>query len=163
MTNLHQHDTSVQELVLAFRKALVVLTPLMDQVGIAWRDADAYDDWDEICQVLYKNIVMRSIEFSTTLGNELEAPEYGMVYPSYGELSFVELLGRTFDPGRCQVFVGFSSRAQPFDSVRYQTICRPDFSAVGEPKIIPIDEVSFRFVLNEQGRRRHLSVLTVQI
>ena len=44
---------SVVELLSAFRGALIALVPIMDQVGIKWRDEDAYDDWDDIAATLY--------------------------------------------------------------------------------------------------------------
>ncbi len=156
--------TSVHHLMLNFRDALVALIPYMERGRIPWRDEEAYDDWDEIAQSLYKNMVLRSILFSTEHQDDLATPEYGTVYPSYDGKSFIEVVETTPQLDGYKVFVGFSTQEHPFDQVRYQPVSGSDLRATGAPVCIPLGETKFTFVANtESGVQERFSTILVEV
>lgn len=156
--------TSVHNLVMTFRDALAALTPFMDRAKIGWRDEEAYDDWDEIAESLYKNIVLRSILFSSACQDCLATPKYGMAYPAYGDKSFIEVIRRNSPETECQVFIGFSSFDNPFDQVRYQALSRPECHAIGEIICMPLGEAQFIFSVKKKGGiRETVSNFVVEI
>jgi hypothetical protein len=164
MASEERWATSVRDLVLNFRDALAALTPYMDRVKIGWRDAEAYDDWDEIAQGLYENMVLRSILYSIGQEEGLSTPEYGMVYPSYQEKSFIEVGGDASPRGKFRVFVGFSTLEHPFDQVRYQLVSGLDLRAAGNPTCIPLGDANFVFIVNKGDQdRERLSDILVQV
>jgi hypothetical protein len=163
MTREEKWATSVHNLVLNFRDALVALTPYMDRANIGWRDEEAYDDWDEVAQSLYKNMVIRSVLFSIE-DDGLTMAEYDMVYTSYEDKSFIEVVGNTPQENEYLSFVGFSTLEHPFDQVRYQLVSGPDLRAAGSPACMQVKGVSFRFIVNKGGRKRErLSDILVQL
>jgi hypothetical protein len=56
--------TSVTELMLLFRDALVAIAPILDQAHIKWRIHESYDQWDEIANTLFEQIVGDSLHFA---------------------------------------------------------------------------------------------------
>jgi hypothetical protein len=157
-------NTSVHDLMLNFRDALTALTPFMDKAKIGWRDVEAYDDWDEISQCLYQDMVVRSIQFSVKHQHDWITPDYGTVYPSYGDKSFIDVSERNLKLGGYQVFIGFSTLEHPFDQIRYQAVFGDDLRAVGEPTCMPLGEAKFMFVVNkESGGREKLSAILVDV
>jgi hypothetical protein len=161
MATQEQWRTTVQDLMLNFHEALVALTPYMDRVKIGWRDEEAYDDWDHIAQSLYQNMVLRSILFSTECQDDLATPDYGTVYPSYGDKSFIEIVGDPSQPRLYRVFVGFSTREHPFDQVLYLPVSGPDLRPASDPVPMRLGEAKFMFVINkgDGAQIRHSSIL----
>jgi hypothetical protein len=163
MESKERWSTTVDDLMLNFREALASLVPYMERVKIGWRDEEAYDDWDNISQVLYENMVLRSVQFSTERQEALVTPDYGTIYLSYGDKSFIEVVDDGFQLSGYKVFVGFSTLEHPFDQVSYQVVSGPDLRAVGDPGCMPLVEVSFKFVVNKgTGEREKLSTLEVE-
>ena len=155
--------TTVHDLMLNFRDALAALTPYMDRAKIPWRDEEAYDDWDDICQAVYRNMVLRTIQFSIGYQDSLTIPEYGTVYPYYGKKSFIEVAESRPQLTEYKGFVGFSTLKCSFDQVRYQRVAS-DLNAVGETELIPLANATFTFILNREiGERKMLSTLLIEV
>jgi len=55
-------DVSIDELVRSFRDALCALVPIAERVQMPWKEPNAYDDWDHMCEAIYRSIVIGSIE-----------------------------------------------------------------------------------------------------
>jgi hypothetical protein len=110
-------ETSVGDLLRIFRDALVALLPAMQRACIPWKTGEAYDEWDEICQTLYRNIVARSLVAATSEDVELDAvlPRYDMKLQSYADRGV--LLVSSSESSGVGVFVGLSSKDEPFDTV----------------------------------------------
>ncbi len=111
--------TSVNELLHVFQQSLTALLPVMEKAHIAWREGDAYDDWDEISQVLYRNIVGRSLAFASSSEADLDTilPHYDGICDSYANLNRIEVYGP--DEENKGVFVALSTNEQPFDTVDF--------------------------------------------
>ena len=112
-------NTTVKELLKIFQLGLNSLLPVMDMAHIAWQAGDAYDDWDEIAQTLYRNIVCRSLADALDAEAKLDnfLPRYNTIYDSYANLSLLEVMLPNDE--RKAVFVGFSTNGQPFDTVDF--------------------------------------------
>lgn len=136
----------------------------MDRVKIGWRNEEAYDDWDSISQNLYENMVLRSVQFSSERQEALFTPDYGTIYPSYGDKSYIEVADSGSQLNGYKVFVNFSTLERPFDQVTYQIVSGPDLRAVGAPGGMPLVEAKFKFVVNKgSGEREKLSALEVEV
>jgi hypothetical protein len=103
--------TSVDELIRLFRDALVALVPIAERARMSWREPDAYDDWDQICQAIYRSIVIGSIEFTRDIPNMLPIPQYDDRIASYKETSFIT---DAVSAGEL-AFICFETAAAPFD------------------------------------------------
>ncbi len=166
MSNPGKWTTSVNELMHVFRDSLRSLVPCMERAKIAWREPDAYDDWDDIAQALYENIVVRSIEYSLgPKGREsMVLPEYGMLYPLYDDMSFIELvLGEPRDD-QYNVFLDFATADRPFDTARYVVVLAQHLNRTEEPRGAAVESANFAFVKqDEHGHRKRISSISVEL
>jgi hypothetical protein len=134
--------TTTSELMQIFREALIVLVPVLDRARIAWRSTEAYDDWDAIAQVLFHNIVVRSVQWSLPEDQHegFTLPKYGTMYPSYRDLSFVQVV--TGD-GRLLAFHSFDSRHAPFDVIDCRLVAESGAVVSSDLVSIPIELATF--------------------
>jgi hypothetical protein len=109
--------TSVGELLQVFRTALLALLPAMEAARIPWKNGEAYDEWDEISQCLYRNVVVRSLHWRYGGDVPLDdlLPQYNMKVRSYRNFGVVLVSGP--QTNGAVVFVGLSSIDDPFDTV----------------------------------------------
>ena len=49
--------TSVDELIRLFGDAIRALIPIAERARMQWKAPDSYDDWDHICEAIYRSIV----------------------------------------------------------------------------------------------------------
>ena len=103
---------SIDDLLSAFRDSLVSLIPSMERVKIKWRDIDAYDDWDDICDTLYKSIICNSTD--SLLENSFGLRKYGIRYNNYINNSF---LGACYGKQNYIAFIEYKTILNPFDSM----------------------------------------------
>lgn len=154
--------TSVDELISIFRTALVALLPSMEKAHIAWREGEAYDDWDEITQSLYRNIVGRSLQsvFDNDFDLDDLLPKYNMKLLSYKERHILKIARSA--PVDSNAFVGLSSTEEPFDTVDF--IC---IDSKGEPRgnilRIPLEKASFEFLYWSRKEPKVITDLDVDL
>ena len=89
-----QQDVSytVTQLVAAFRQALVALVPIVEAVGLTWRDGEAYDDWDLIEGTLFEVLVAAGVRGDVdAFGTSKPFPAYGFADVSYADCSWIEV------------------------------------------------------------------------
>lgn len=157
-------NTTVHDLMLNFRDCLVALIPYMDRAKIPWRDHEAYDQWDEITETLYKHMVVGTVLFAIGDQDELITPRYDMLYPSYGEKSFIAIESTPSPSSTQLVFLSFSTRERPFDHVNYQAVSGPDLLVVGEPARMPFEDARFVFMAKKaDGTRQKLTTILVEL
>jgi hypothetical protein len=77
--------TNIGELLRIFRDAMKALVPQLKRAKIEWRDGAAYDDWDEIAQILYEKIVVSSLLWAMPEEKRelFHLSVYGMTYSAY--------------------------------------------------------------------------------
>jgi hypothetical protein len=116
----------------------------MERARIRWREPDAYDDWDAIAEALFKNIVVRSIEWTSPDAEALVVPRYNTVYEHYAAMSFIEVVtaGKRRPP--YLLFHSFASTKTPFDTVKCRAIDTTG-TVIGEAFVcLSVDRVRFQ-------------------
>lgn len=159
MNNNETWVTSIQFLIQTFRDTLAALCPYMEKVQIRWRLEEAYDDWDEIAQCLFNNMVLRTIRFSGRGLEDLTLPDYGTVYDSYSGKSFIEVMDNTIKTR--SVFVGFSTLTAPFDQVMCQAISTVDYKKTGPIIHLPYDQAKFSLLFQKDNEVSCLTDIVV--
>jgi hypothetical protein len=136
-------DTSVNELLWVFRDSLIALIPAMDRAHIPWRDAQAYDDWDAIAETLFRNIVVRTLQYSHSAADPAAFCRYGFTYPSYSGKLFIQVCESPSAQDVPNVFLSFSTHQSPFDSLLVQPVEPASLCASGAPQRIPMGNSYF--------------------
>lgn len=162
MSNSETWTTTISTLLLTFRKALMAIIPFMDIVKIGWKDNEAYDDWDDIASTLYKNVVEKSIQHADQTSADTKLPPYDLPIPSYEDYSYISVK-RKISEGQNLVFVGFSTRRQPFDSVKCVSV-DSNHIANSEILFLSVNECEFGLVLrNKTGEQHSITDINVEI
>ena len=132
--------TSVDELFLLFSDAMRVLIPIAERARMAWKEPDAYDDWDHICEAIYRSIVINSIEYADEMGKFMPILDYDWRTSSYEKNSFI---GDKKSKEK-EAFVCFETEMAPFDQCLFAVLDR-DLNVVGNRRVATAD-VEFIFV-----------------
>lgn len=116
--------TSVNELLHIFEGALLAVIPWLEKAKINWKEGEAYDDWDNIVEAIYGNIVYASLECSplyiSSKGEvmcEYSIAKYNFHYEDYSSMDFIGVKCMN-NPEKQYAFVAFQSNVTPFDSVK---------------------------------------------
>lgn len=151
--------TSVDELIALFGDALRALVPVAERAQMSWKEPDAYDDWDHICQAIYRSIVIGSLEQAADVSNFLPMLDYDRRTNTYQMNSFI---GDT-DASGGAAFVCFETKHLPFDRCLFVVLDR-NFDVVGERRTVTA-ATRFSFFYREPGARdqKSLSRLTVRL
>jgi len=80
--------TSVSELIEIFKGALLALAPWLDRAKIPITTENAYDDYDEISSVLFRQIVQATVE--DALDGYENLADYGIHLENYKSHSFLQ-------------------------------------------------------------------------
>jgi hypothetical protein len=126
--------TSVDELVRLFGDAIRALIPIAERARMQWKAPDSYDDWDHICEAIYRSIVIRSIEFAEGMGTSLPVPDYDRRFNSYEKNSFIGDLNSKDE----MAFVCFETEASPFDACLFALLDR-NLNVVGDKRVATVD------------------------
>src|SRR5690606_20593651 len=81
--------TSVTELLVISRGALLAIIPWLEKAKIKWKEDEAYDDWDNIAESLYANIVCSSL--IGEVATEYQITKYNFNYDNYSSVNFIEV------------------------------------------------------------------------
>jgi len=109
--------TTVDELMIHFREALVALLPTMDKMMVAWRDEEAYEDWEAITEVLFERLVVESIRWSLPESEHatFKMAPYGVFLDSYVGFTFVSTIGPEVS-ATPSAFLSFATTQAPLDT-----------------------------------------------
>jgi hypothetical protein len=144
-------QTDVGALVGLYQKALSVLVPIADEARIPWSESDAYDDWDAIAEVLFEQIVCRSIRWALPSADRdlLRLPRYGLSHPDYSELSLLAVSNNA--SSQISVLHSLGTTAQPFDTVLYVLIDEKGHPVDDRLRRLPLREAKFSFLLRSSS------------
>lgn len=119
-----QWQVTINELMDIFHSSILSLLPWMKKAHIKWKEEEAYDDWDRIVSSLFENIVIRSILSSEEIPHNSQIPEYDLALDSYKEFIFIILKFKDTKPksGKWNIFIGYSSKDDPMDTIKYITV-----------------------------------------
>lgn len=159
----HVWPTTPDDLMGILRQALLALAPVMEEAHIPLEEGSAYDDWDEVAQTLYKNVVVRSIQWSEGLDLQLRMPAYDMLYDDYSQFAYVAVKDGRSGPGSQLAFHSFVPGARRrFDTVRCIGVSN-DGRALDRGQVVAIDAVSFILQLPNSLGGRQIDTLKVRL
>ncbi len=151
-------NSSVNELIAIFRGALNAIIPWLEKAKIKWNEEDSYDDWDNIANTLYENIVCSSL-IGEVIAN-YHIAKYNFHYDNYSHIDFI-LVGSTEYQNTNLAFISFQSILSPLDSIKvaildnsYKTV---DYITLEEKNI------EFKFIRNNNGKREVIDTIEVMI
>jgi hypothetical protein len=147
---------SVNELVAIFRGALLAIIPWIEKAKIKWKEGEAYDDWDNIAESLYNNIVCSSL--TGNVASEYEIAKYNFYYDDYATTSFILVRSKN-NPEKRFAFVHFQSNSSPMDTVKVAELDKKD-NVIGYVDLKFCDS-SFIFVRNINGRKKIIDRIEV--
>lgn len=148
--------TSVNELLVVFRGALIAIIPWIEKVKIKWKEGESYDDWDNIEKALFDNIVCSSLIGEVT--SEYPIAKYNYQYENYYLVDFILVKSKNYID-RNFAFVSFVSDSFPLDSVKVAELDKLD-KVVGYLNLRH-DEVMFSFIRNNKGRKEVIDEVDV--
>jgi hypothetical protein len=136
--------TSTDELVRLFEDAIRALIPIAERAQMAWKEPAAYDDWDRICEAIYRSIVIMSIEHSEGVGVSLPILDYDFRIRCYDQNSFIGRKGS----GENAAFVCFETASAPFDTCLFAVLDR-------KLNVVAVERLSTMSVEFVLVRRKH--------
>lgn len=148
--------TSVTELLVILRGALMAIIPWLEKAKIKWTDEEAYDDWDNIAESLYQNIVCSSL--SGEIASEYQIAQYNFNYEDYSSINFIGVRHKD-NPEKKFAFVAFQSNLSPMDSVKVAELDRLD--KVVDYTKLNLDSLDFVFVKNLNGKKEVIDSIEI--
>lgn len=111
------------DVMLNFRAALLAIIPMAEAVGLPWKRGDAYDEWDELANCMYRQLVGSLLPMQTDRHGRVIAnlPAYDMLYGEYGQYATIEVRNIALGPGRW-VFHAFGTSQTPLDIVEVREL-----------------------------------------
>ncbi len=130
----------------------------LEKAKIKWKEGEAYDDWDNIAESLYKNIVCSSLTGAVTSSNSIA--KYNFNYDHYCSINFIEV--RSKDPFINKlVFVSFETNLYPLDNVKVAEVDKDD--KVISYTNLRYDGLKFVFVKNTNGKKEYIETIEVKL
>jgi hypothetical protein len=148
--------TSVRELIEIFRGALIAIIPWIERAKIKWKSGEAYDDWDNIAQALYENIVCSSL--AGEVASEYSIAKYDFHYDSYSSVDFILIKSKSQMDIK-YAFVSFQSSTNPLDSLKVAKLDKSN--KVIEFINLEFEEIEFVFVKNNNGKEELIDEIEV--
>lgn len=145
--------TSVKELLTIFRGALTSIIPWVEKAKIQWKDEAAYDDWDNIAEALFENIVCSSLNGAVLASYPIA--KYGLQYDDYADIEYI-LVKNPKHLNEKLVFVGFTTKETPFDSILVAQI--DEQNKVIECKDLEWDSSDFVFVSHNNDEKECIEI-----
>lgn len=149
-------STTVSEVVDVFRNALIAIVPWLEKARIGWREGDAYDDWDNISNALYENIVCSSL--FGEVAQEYDIVGYDFITNDYSRVNFILVRTGQYE-GNDLAFVSFQSIDRPMDMIKVAVLEKS--GSVVERKLIRCNEVEFVFVKRIGGTMETVRTMEV--
>ena len=138
-------NTSIRELLLNYRGALLSLIPWLTKSNIPYKEAEAYDDWDTITSTLYETLVINSINYSDELMDKNPFPKYDFQYKDYKNLNFI-LCEYPIGKNEFLVFVSFSTEDN-FEMINTCNVAKDSLMVISRSKVKLSDA---NFYLNQK-------------
>jgi len=148
--------TSITEIVTVFRGALLAIIPWVEKAKIKWKDGESYDDWDNIAQVLFENIVCSSI-YGEVL-SEYSLSSYDFQYNNYSDLDYIKVKSnRHID--KYLVFVSFQTKSTSLDMVKVAVL--NDLEEVIDFLYIEVSDAKFSLVKSKGSIRENIEIIEI--
>lgn len=147
-------NTSTTEILTIFRDAILALIPTFEKAKIAWKEGEAYDDFDNIVEALYSNIVCSSL--TGEVASQYNMPRYCGRYNYYASMDFIEVKNGT---GKRFAFIAYQTEKTPFDIIQVAELDEAG-KVIGYSNV-KFEGATFIFIKNNNGRRDHIDNIEV--
>jgi len=148
--------TSVSELLSIFRGALIAIIPWLEKAKIKWKEGEVYDDWDNIAESLYRNIVCSSL--TGEVDSSYSIAKYNFQYEDYSTIDFIQVKSENHSD-KSLAFVAFQSISTPLDYVKVAELNKSD-RVVGYLDLKQ-EDLEFVFVKNNAGKKEVIDKVEV--
>jgi hypothetical protein len=156
--NKDRWETSVNELLYIFRRALLEIIPWLEKARIKWKEGEAYDDWDNIVESLYENIVCASL--TGEVRSEYSIARYNFYYEDYSLMDFIKVMSKD-NPEKQYVFVAFQSNMTPLDNIKVAELNEVD--KVVAFSSFKYDDLIFTLVRHIKGKKHIIGNLKIAL
>lgn len=150
--------TTVTDLLVIFQGALISIIPWLEKAKIKWKDEEAYDDWDNIAESLFKNIVCSSL--TGEILPEYSIAKYNFKNDNYSTINFIEVKNNDNSENKF-VFIAFQSNSYPLDSIKVAVLDKAD-KVVGYDSL-KFENLEFVFVKNRNGKKEVVDNIKVEL
>jgi hypothetical protein len=159
MPSESEWSTSIDELVRLFGDGLRALVPIAERARMQWKEPNSYDDWDHVCEALFRSIVIRSIDFSDGIGTSLPVLDYDRRISSYARNSFIG----DSNAKDTTALICFETEKSPFDACLFAVLDR-SLNVVGNRRVAAAD-VKFNLSRRdrESGALKLIAEITVSL
>jgi len=156
-------ETTVTELLQSCRDALAAIAPVVERVGMRWKEPDVYDDWDAIAEVLFQQVVVESLRWALPDDHRAHfaLPQYAMKHESVAATSYIRVVEAQND--RHLAFHGFGTHVDPFDIVRTQQVTEEGVSGGTGFVDLPVSSVKFVLCLRDAHETRQVDRVAVAL
>ncbi len=151
-------STSINYLLDIFKGAVLSIIPWLDKAKINWKDEDAYDDWDNIVNALFENIVCSSIVGEVSKNYPIA--KYNYHYDDYSNVDFIIIRSGEY-ANENLAFISFQSISDPFDNIKV-AILNISFKVVKRVSI-KNENIDFKFCRNKNGKKELIDNFDVLI
>jgi hypothetical protein len=148
--------TSVNELFIIFRGALLSIIPWLEKARIKWKEGESYDDLDNIVKVLYENIVCSSLVGEVL--TEYSIAKYDIIYDDYSGIDYIKVNSKEH-PDKNLSFISFQSEVAALDKIRVAVLNNAD-KVIGKLSL-KFKEVEFAFVKNKDDNKEIIENINV--
>lgn len=149
-------ETSVTELLEIFKGSILAVIPWLEKAKIKWNEGEAYDDWDNIVEVLYQNIVCSSLSGETS--SEYKIAKYNFIYDNYSSLNYIAVRDENNYNERF-AFVSFHSESFAMDSIKIAKLDKTN-NVVGYNNL-KLEGLNFVFVKHINGMKEVIDEIVV--
>ncbi len=105
---------TVNELLEIFHGAMFSIIPQIGKAKINWKEGKSYDDWDNIANALYENIVCSTLYGEVT--SEYSIAKYDLHYEKYSNIDFIKVYSKEY-PEKNLVFISFQCQSALFNII----------------------------------------------
>src|SRR5919198_1064221 len=143
---------SITKLVVTFRECLVALAPIVEKVGIEWRESKNYDEWDDIASAIYTSVVVSAVAYTVEGKAFAKIAPYDIVLRNYGRASFL------FSPqfGREAPFHRLETSEALFDTAVFCCL-NSDGTPSAERQRELLRQLQFRALLRSKDEEREIA------
>jgi hypothetical protein len=140
---------TVNDLISAFRDALIGFIPIADRLMMPWQDENQHRDWERVAEAMFDACVRGPIEAEATRSvTEYLVPRYDIDVDSYAAASWISVRREGHDT---QVaLVRLVTDRDPFDSVQGALIDPTTLGTIGRVEM-PMREAQFSYIRRGPG------------
>lgn len=147
---------SVTELFAIFKGALLAIIPWIEKAKIKWKEGEAYDDWDNIADSLYRNIVCSSL--TGDIASDYPIAKYNFHYVDYSLVDFIQVKSERYSD-KFLVFIAFISISTPLDGIRIAELDK-SYKVV---KYFDLKQDSLKFVYLKSNKGKKVLIDKVDV